>query len=557
MSKLLPYLIVFLLFLAYTPTGSDTTMQQDIVVMGDDFAACAAARSAAAAAPDKRVLLVVPSPVYRLGGLGTVGGQNFTDIRLWQKQLVTQGSFGRWYAKAGQFYNTDRMAQIIEDDLAQFPNLKILYGYDIAEVGLEQNKITELKLRSLRRETNGTVVWGPGRQKVKGQVFIDASVDGRLTRLAGNPVSVGRADWPVDFLPAGEQSGAARQQAATLMFQVKGVKTPAKAMRIQDWEFVRDAKGSWGVAGGKQAFAADPLVAAFNDKFAARGLAIKPINAATNGRDSDVWWVNCLLVFNVDGRAYIRDKGSSGYPPDMLAGQLTVDEAWLKARRFLQTPDFIKVLHRFQVQDPATGQWYGFGQADLVYDDNGQPVVGQTMYIRETVHSPLSGKLTPGTENSNFAVTTGEAQQAGPNPGGADARNYRNRVGLGYYMMDINAFTPEDLKASGRYDWPVTKHLRPDWQQAGGQPKNPVYLPLDVLIPAKSDNLLVPGYAAGISSFAWAELRVLPNLAVLGDAAGVTAARSLAVKRNPRQFARADIAWVQEKLKQFGARLDK
>lgn len=557
MKKLLAVLLIVVLpLLGYAVFAYNQTLRQDIVIIGGGFDGCAAARSAAAAAPEKKILLVVNDPVQELGGIGTVGGQNFTDIRYWKGHVVTQGSFGRWYAKAGQFYNTGGMAQIIREDLAQFPNLKILYGYDIEDLLVQNNTIKEIRLRSIARKQSGEVAWGDDIQKVRGKIFIDATVDGRLTRLSGNPVSVGRRDWPRQYLP-GDETSFSRQQAATLMFQVTGVKTPPKNAQIKDWEFVRDAKGSWGLAGGKQAFAANPQVIAFNEKYGPKGFAIKPINAASNGKDNHTWWVNCLLVFNVDARAQERDKGSKRYPADTPPGHLNVDQARVKARQFLQNPDFINTLRQFKVQDPATGHWYGFGEAELVRDSRGLPVVGQVMYIRESVHSPLSGQSDHGTENTNFAVSTEEAQRAGADSKGADAENHPTRIGLGYYMMDINAFIPNDLKASGSYNWPVTKHLRPDWQEAGGEPTNPVYLPFEVLLPAKTENLLIPGYAAGISSFAWAELRVLPNLAVLGDAAGVAAARSLAANKQPKQFAQEDIAWVQKKLQQFGARLDK
>ncbi|MFZ5753749.1 MAG: FAD-dependent oxidoreductase [Bacillota bacterium] len=124
-------------------------------------------------------------------------------------------------------------------------------------------------------------------------------------------------------------------------------------------------------------------------------------------------------------------------------------------------------------------------------------------------------------------------------------------------MMDINAYLPQDLKFSGKYDWPVTRWLRPDWWERGGEPKNPVYLPYRMLTVKGVKNLLVPGYATGCSSFAWAELRVLPNLAVLGDAAGVAAARAVLYGEDPSEFSTPQIRWVQEKLRQFGARLDK
>ncbi|MEG6523095.1 FAD-dependent oxidoreductase [Desulfotomaculum sp. 1211_IL3151] len=550
-------LIILLGVLGYGFFSYGQPQRQDVVILGGGFDGCAAARSAAAAAPDRKILLVVSEPVQELGSIGTVGGQNFTDIRLWKGQLVTQGSFGRWYSKAGQFYNNQRMAQIIQEDLSQFPNITILYGYDLFDLKLKGDEIREITLKPISRNDQGVVDWGDQEKKIAGQVFIDASVDGRLTRLSDNQLSVGRGDWPEEYLPPDERGTATRQQAATLMFQVKGVKPPAKPTRIQDWEFVRDKQGSWGLAGGKQAFSNDPEVISFNEKYGSQGFAIKPINAAMNGKDSDVWWVNCLLVFDVEAQAQARDRETENYPKDTPVRHLNTDQAWSKARGFLKEADFIQVLRQFKVQDPATGQWYGFGDAEIVLDKDHQPVVGQVMYIRESVHSPISNKPSLGTENTNFAISTKEAQGAGTYGNGLDQGNYQHRVGLGYYMMDINAFVAEDLKASGVYDWPVTKHLRPDWRASGGEPINPVYLPFEALLPEKTNNLLVPGYASSISSFAWAELRVLPNLAVLGDAAGVAAVRSLSAKKYPREFSQEDIAWVQKKLTQFGARLDK
>ena len=68
--------------------------------------------------------------------------------------------------------------------------------------------------------------------RVLGKVFIDASDEGRLTRLAGEPFVVGRQDWPWEYLPEDEKE-MARQQAATLMFQVKEY-VPSVAQQIED-----------------------------------------------------------------------------------------------------------------------------------------------------------------------------------------------------------------------------------------------------------------------------------------------------------------------------------
>ncbi len=550
--------ILFLFIYLLVPTTQHYS-SQDIVVYGGGMAGCAAARNAAAAAPDKKVLLVVPEPVHTLGGLATVGGQNFADIRLWKNELVTRGSFGRWFTESGQFYSTRGMAETMKKDLNSFANLSILYSYDIKSLDVAEGKIKGLQLSAIERDGSGPIVWRNVKCNVKAQVFIDASDDGRLSRLAGAPLTVGRQDWPREYLPEEErQAGWVRQQAATLMFKVKGVKVPPVPKPVGgEWVFTRDTKGSWGLAGGKLTWATDPVVTSFNEKYESRGFAIKPINAAQDGAGSEEWWINTLLVFNVDGRAHDRDKGTCNYPAFTVPGHRTTDQAWAEARDFLMNPDFLNALRQFKVVED--GQEYGFGEVELVLDRQGKPVVGEVMYIRESVHGKLQQDSSlQGGEDTDYAVTTREVQFAGSGPeDGGDRENYPDRIGLGYYMMDINAYLPQDLKMSGKYDWPVTRWLRPDWWEAGGEPKNPVYLPYRMLTVTGIKNLLVPGYATGCSSFAWAELRVLPNLAVLGDAAGVAAARAVLYGENPADFDMTQIQWVQTKLRQFGARLDK
>lgn len=525
----------------------------DIVVYGGGFAGSAAARNAAAAAPDKEVLLIVPDTSERLGGLGTVGGQNFTDIRHWQGQLVTAGSFGRWYGEGSQFYNTLAMAEIIRKDLAQFKNLTILYSQDLRGVRVEKSQIKGITLAPIVRGQDGMIRWEQGEKVLSGRIFIDASDEGKLAALSGAHLSVGRQDWPASYLSS-EEGNNPRQQAATLMFKVTGVKTPAQPMRVGDLEFVKDSKGSWGLVGGKETWEQNKVVQAYNQVHAKQGFAIKPINAAEDGFNSGEWWVNMLLVFNVDGRLHARDQELG---TEQAGDNLNIDQAWISAREILAKPEFLEALQQFKAVS-AHGE-VGFGEARLVRDSKNLPLVGEVMYVRESVHSLNKAEANPvGKEDAAYALTTMEAEQAGANPGsGMDAVNYQERIGLAYYLMDINAYKSQDLQAEGRYHWPVTGYLRPDWQERSGQPVNPVYLPYSILVNPGVKNLLVPGYAASASSMAWAELRVLPNLTVLGDAAGVAAARAVLNKELPAEFGPAQIAWVQTKLVQFGARLDK
>ena len=54
----------------------------DILIYGEGFQAVAAAAKAANNALTKSILVVVPSPVPKLGGIATIGGQNYWDTRL-------------------------------------------------------------------------------------------------------------------------------------------------------------------------------------------------------------------------------------------------------------------------------------------------------------------------------------------------------------------------------------------------------------------------------------------------------------------------------------------
>ena len=523
----------------------------DVVIFGGGFGGCAAAVTAAGVSPEISVLLVVQEAIP--GGLGTVGGQNFLDLRLWREELISGGSLSRWYQRLGQFYSTAEAAELLAAELATHENITVLYSKDLEAVQARKGRITALSLREVVRGSDGAIGWGDKKKTVRGNVFVDASEEGRLARLAGVSLVKGRGDWPEELLPAEERNGAGRQQAATLMFKIQGVALPEKPGRFGDIFFARDKQGSWGVWGGLDAYREDEVVTVFNRTYGQNGFAIKPFNIAQNGAGSNEWWVNMLLVFNVDGRAHRRDLETNRFPADKRPEQLDTDTAYISAREFLQNPAFIQALRRFSHKDEETGQAYGFQEAELVLDEYGQPVTGGGLYLRETVHMVEDGR-----DEVLFALTPSECQTAGVGPDdGGDLNNYASRVGLAFYAMDINAYKYTDLLQENRFIWPVTEFLRPDWQASGGEPENPVYLPYEMLITETAENLLLPGYATGASSLAWAALRVLPNLTVLGDAAGAAAALSVEKKIPPFHFGETEVAALQEILRKMGATLEK
>ena len=531
------------------------TTTVDIVVYGGGFAGVAAAAKAAAnTASNKTIALIVPDPVDHngngscLGSIGTIGGQNFFDIR---DASVTKGTFNWWHNQMGQFYNTDDMASLLKSDLAKYGSkIKYYYGYDISSVGWD-SRITSLTVKQIKRNaTTGIVEWENVQHTINGTVFIDASESGRLTRRANFGGTTGRFDFPATYLDADEKTnyGKGRQQAATLMFKVTGF----DRTDLRDGLEIIPKKGVYSATGGKITFQnKDSKIYKFNEKHGPDGFAIKPFNMAQNGPGSSEWWVNMLLVFNVDGRAYNRDKGTYLFPSDMRSDYKTVDDAWVEARNVINSAEFLDAIKEFP----------GFRNVQIV-KKNGKPVVGEVMYLRETIHAALSStNRVNGTENTNYGLTTNEANGAGASgSSGGDSQNYATRIGLNYYYSDINAYKFEDLKnTSGTYIWfdEVARKVRPDLGLTEKSPLNPVYVPYNAITSNYVANLLTPGYAACMSSFAWAECRVLPNQCVLGDAAGVAAAYAITHNKDPLRLTASDLSQVQATLRNNGARLEK
>lgn len=542
-------------------------MAKTIVVYGATMAGVAAAAKAAKNAPSATIHLIVPDPVdYNgngccLGAIGTVGGQNFFDIG-WKDVLArtyyTNGSFKWWCGQMGQHYNVDAMSDLLKRDLTKAEyggRIKIHYAYDIIGIGWESSHITEVRLKRIFRDTDGTVKWDEKADTltIAGDVFIDASESGRLTRMSNFGGTVGRYDWPASLLDSDERgsNGKARQQVATLMFKVKNF----DRFKADDDELTagdKDNNGVYSATGGTRAYKTNTKILNFNNTHGPEGFALKPFNMAQDGPGSDEWWVNMLLVFNVDGRAYNRDlTGDTSYlfPSDMRSDYKTVDDAWVAARKVLDYPDFL----------PALRSFLGFEGADLVRDKNGDPVVGNSLYLRETIHSAFSSSdRANGTEDTNYALSAKDFWNPGATKNtGNDSRHYAKRMGLNYYGLDINAYKFEDLKQNGQYIWghEVTEAARSDIKFP--EHVSPTYITYSAIATNFVYNLLIPGYAAGIASLGWAEARTIPNQCVLGDAAGVAAAYAVNNNIDPLNFGSADITAVQNILKNSGALLEK
>jgi len=535
-----------------------------VVIYGGGFAACAAAHQAAThLACGHTVLMIVPESA--LGGVGTTGGQNFFDIRNWRGEPPTRGSFARWFAAFGQGYPTPAMSELLYAEVVQgFPGkVEVLFNHEIAAVhpagggwsalggpgNSEPKKLVGVTVRPVARNPETQAVeWAGEARAVHGKVFIDASDTGRMARLAGVPLSPGRADW----------AGDAQQQAVTLMFQVTGV-VPQAANAYRHPEtgkpeffYFQEADGSRLGWGGKDFTGYDPVVAAYNA--GGHRFTLKGYNIAedTPGR----WWLNILLIHEVNGMLQELDRETGRRPATGAAagtagaaagtagvaagatfgaagtaaalaglveeGQWSTDRAYAEALAELERPRFLEALRRFP----------GFERVELVRDSDGRPVVGEVLYIRETAHAVRA--------DSTFALSADAVRGAGDGPGtGADHDLYDTRVGLGFYYVDINAY------------------LKGEPVQTLETPANPHYIPYAALTTPAVENILLPGYAQSTSSEAWASMRVIPNLTVCGDAAGVAAAYSAANDKSPAALGPEDIREIQNLLTAADARLHK
>lgn len=203
----------------------------------------------------------------------------------------------------------------------------------------------------------------------------------------------------------------------------------------------------------------------------------------------------------------------------------------------------------------------GFESVNFVYDSNNKVVTGDTLYIRETVHmTKNANNIAHGTENTNFGLTSTACHNAGMGTGtGGDSSNYATRIGIGHYYSDIHPYDPSDCMGGTRYVWAYGSYrkMRSDLVFLDNHPIHPAYIPYSVLKTDYVANLILAGYAVNMSSFAWGEMRVFPNQAVVGDAAGVTAAYCHNNSKYPTYLGASDISVIQNNLIAVGAKLNK
>lgn len=517
-------------FNPWPPAPPERTEAYDLVVYGGGFAGCATVLQAAyLMPPEQKIALVVPESA--LGSIGTAGGMNFFDLRRWRGQSVAQGSFARWFARYGQGYPAGRMARALYEDVLNGSRgrVTIYFKHEIESVGTTDGTVTHIDIRPVKRDPADLAVkWDGPALRLTGKVFVDASDTGRLTRLAGVPVTTGRYD----------RAGDNHQQPATLMFKVRGVDVAAaRAYRNRlgrpDFTYVKDSSGSWlGWGGQRFVWLEDPVIQAYNARDP--HFTLKAYNIAED--EPGTWWLNTLVIHGVDGRLQALDRGTPRWPGDSPPGCWDTDTAYREAVAEVQSPEFLAALRRLP----------GFANVELVRRPDGTPVVGEILYLRETIHAVTdTAAVAPDTSNTNYALTPAHVRGAGPDAfHGLDQANYPWRVGLGFYLVDLHGYVKDDN---------TENHTL----KSQGEAAHPYYVPYAALTTPYAANLLLPGYAQRTADEAWGAARVIPNLTVCGDAAGVAAAHSLATGRPVNSFTYEDVLALRNTLRARGARLDK
>lgn len=587
----------------------------DIVIYGGGLQAYASAVAAAKQRTTKltKILLIAPYPVDELGGISTTGGQNAWDVsKSDDDNFYHRGTFETLYNRFPMSYNTQEMSNYLKSSLNDYL-VDYKTQYDISRVICKEKaagntkepiRIEKITIRGIARDneaadyTNGYVKWTNAAPiTITGEIFIDASEEGRLARSLNTSATTGRYNWPAEYLDYDENgiisdsptktvpcdnTPAVRQQAATIIYKVKGVD-----LSIYGGGTSSSPNGVYHSLWGGDKYKENEeevhednyvnRTIEFNDTFSEQGIMIKPLNAGTNDPNNNDYYMNNFLIFNVDGRANYRDTlegrrdfSSNNpddenyiqdfYPKNKFKDTMTTDEAWVKARDFF-------VYYKKNILE-ALQQMDGFGNAIFTgysNDVGGQPEICDILYLRETVHTSKNFSKRTNNSESNYHVMIDDACQI---LNSSDTiKNYGHRIGIASYNLDIHPYEVRDLIKKNdnvmntkEYIWHAESftQMRPDIAEKlpdmGGI--FPLYVPYEALITNQVSNLLLPGYAAGVSSEAWGLVRIFANLCVLGDAAGVTASYSIADGTDPLYLNEADIGEIQGCLRNMGARLE-
>ncbi|GAB4201380.1 MAG: FAD-dependent oxidoreductase [Roseiflexaceae bacterium] len=552
------------LFGPAVPRASAQT-NYNIVVYGAGFSGIAAAINACegykglTGGTNPRVLLI--NNQSALGGLGTINGQNFMDWSLWpgdSNSSPHEGNFRRFVNGNGttsapqfdRYYSTSELASWFAGQISsRSACITLLQPYDLKSLTRDASgKITSITVQKLKRENQAWLFDTAFAQETyTASVFVDASENGRLTAMTGITTTTGRQDRPSDR----------RQMVATLMFRAKGVDY-TQVTGKPGWATVTDKNGTVGFLGGGNEInaaatitnPADPLfkLGEFNrtnPRFQIKAMNVAEDRASTTAAPASqlnrVYWFNTLLIVGVDGMCERKYGCADTYTYSDGSTAWSTDYAYSQARSLLLSTQFRDAMRVF----PGFSQ---FQVEQIVVNNVAYASAGESLYIRETIHTPKNPAAT--LDGTNFGLTGAQISGAGSKTtNGSDWLHYNYRLGLGFYNLDSNGYTKNN-PSSGLLDADPKPF---------SNPTNPTYIPIGALLTSQVPNLILAGYSASIGNWGWTAMRVLPNQTVIGDAAGVLAAYSINYATEPLNFG-TNLTWitnVRNRIKLLGGRVDK
>ncbi|RYG72263.1 FAD-dependent oxidoreductase [bacterium] len=175
----------------------------DVLVLGGTPAGIAA--GLAAARSGAKVVMVEERA--KLGGDITYAMLNMFDVPLQSAKIkhspVANGIFGEFYEKLGVAFDIERAQRLFEQELAQYPNIRLLRETRVKQLLLEEKRVT------------GAVLRLPDSSEIRvvAAAVVDATDDAQMAARAGASYYLGRENANPDK----------KMQAAGLLFSVKNV----------------------------------------------------------------------------------------------------------------------------------------------------------------------------------------------------------------------------------------------------------------------------------------------------------------------------------------------
>ncbi len=460
----------------------------DVLVYGATLSGISAAVSAAKG--HHTVLLVEPTD--RIGGLVT-SGLSYTDFRSFESLTGFYFDFSqRVQAHYEQQYGKDsdqaRAAfrgthgepsvnlRVLKAMLAEYPKISVLKRYEIASVETSDFIRGRRRIISARFRAADDVVG------LKADVFIDASYEGDLMALAGEPYHVGRESRGQYGEPmAGDAEGKADGQ-------VQGYNL--RLIMTTDESNMRETPAPEGY--NREDF-----------------VAVLPV--FKSGRLKKVFAADRSGIFRAHTPLMPNNKTDMNDTPHALVrlSMPDINDAYPDGdretrRRIVQEHYYYNLgLLYFLQHDDAVPQAIGedalrWGFCRDEFQQTGG--VSPKLYIREARR--LVGQ---------HVFTGHDTRQAD-----GDARSifHKDSIAIGDYVHNCHGTGRIGKRYNGKHDGEFYK------------PVPPYQVPYEVIVPTKSENLLVP-VACSASHFGFGALRLEPIWCSLGQAAGWAASLSL------------------------------